>query len=132
MISNLTLSVNRSQTLFFVIFHTVSRNFRVVSFLSNCLNTNSHRLIIAKSENARKWLFLYENEIFFTWNWLDIRTIRTIRTIRIFDRKVFYIRSPTIPIRIGNPIFHPQRGDIPYNSSPKFQNFPEIFQKYFF
>ena len=23
-------------------------------------------------------------------------------------------------------------GDIPYNSSPKFQNFPEIFQKYFF
>ena len=32
-----------------------------------------------------------------------IRIIRTIRTIRIFDWKLFYIRSSTIPIRIGNP-----------------------------
>ena len=43
---------------------------------------------------------------FFTWNWLDIRTIRTIRTIRIFDWIVFYIRLATILIRIGNPIWH--------------------------
>ena len=40
---------------------------------------------------------------FFTWNWPDIRTIRTIRIIRIFEWIVFYIRPPTIPIRIGNP-----------------------------
>ena len=32
----------------------------------------------------------------------------------------------------GDRFFILKGGDIPYNSSPKFQNFPEIFQKYFF
>ena len=32
----------------------------------------------------------------------------------------------------GDRFFILQGGDIPYNSSPKFQNFPEIFLKYFF
>ena len=32
----------------------------------------------------------------------------------------------------GDRFFTLKGGDIPYNSSPKFQNFPEIFQKYFF
>ena len=54
---------------------------------------------------------LYSSNILLLWSEIlgiiaTIRTTRNTRSIWVVSQKVFYIRAPTIPTRIGNPMYH--------------------------